>query len=71
MIRKHYPIVPSLVCFWLLFMAYPVFANDPRFLLSDEGSGRATAYVESPKIIRFENRVHVAWLDTPKEGFRI
>jgi hypothetical protein len=44
---------------------------DHRFLLSSEGSGRATAYLESPKIISFQGKTHVAWLDTPQEGFRI
>ncbi len=41
------------------------------FLLSHEGSGRATAYLESGKIITFQGRTHVTWLDTPPEGFRI
>lgn len=41
------------------------------FLLSDTGSGRATAYLESGKIITFQGRTHVTWLDTPPEGFRI
>lgn len=41
------------------------------FLLSASGSGRATAYLESGKIITFRGRTHVAWLDTPPEGFRI
>ena len=45
--------------------------EDERFLLSLEGSGRATAYLESPKIVSFEGKTHVAWLDSPKEGFRI
>ena len=45
--------------------------EDERFLLSSEGSGRATAYLESPKIVSFEGKTHVAWLDSPKEGFRI
>ena len=44
---------------------------DKRTLLSSEGSGRATAYLESPKIISYQGKTHVAWLDTPKEGFRI
>jgi hypothetical protein len=42
-----------------------------RSLLSTEGSGRATAYIESPKIITFKGRTHATWLDTPPEGFRI
>lgn len=41
------------------------------FLLSATGSGRATAYLESGKIITFRGRTHVTWLDTPPEGFRI
>jgi hypothetical protein len=41
------------------------------FLLSATGSGRATAYIESPKIITFRGKTHVTWLDTPPEGFRI
>jgi hypothetical protein len=42
-----------------------------RFLLSEEGSGRATAYIESPKIVTFAGRTHATWLDTPPEGFRV
>ena len=42
-----------------------------RHLLSDEGSGRATAYIESPKIITFEGKTHIGWLDTPTDGFRV
>jgi hypothetical protein len=42
-----------------------------KVLLSEEGSGRATAYLESPKIVTFEGRTHATWLDTPPEGFRI
>jgi hypothetical protein len=41
------------------------------FLLSATGSGRATAYLESGKIVTFRGRTHVTWLDTPPEGFRI
>ena len=41
------------------------------FLLSATGSGRASAYLESGKIITFKGRTHVTWLDTPPEGFRI
>jgi len=41
------------------------------FLLSTTGSGRATAYIESPKIITFRGKTHVTWLDTPPAGFRI
>lgn len=41
------------------------------FVLSETGSGRATAYIESPKIITFQGKTHATWLDTPPEGFRI
>ena len=41
------------------------------FLLSSSGSGRATAYLESSKIISHAGKTHVAWLDTPPEGFRV
>ncbi len=41
-----------------------------RFLLSNQGCGRATGYAEAPKIITLGNRTHVAWLDSPSEGFR-
>ncbi|MCF3648309.1 BNR-4 repeat-containing protein [Synoicihabitans lomoniglobus] len=40
-------------------------------VLSAAGSGRATAYVESPKIISFGDRTHVAWLDSSADGFRV
>lgn len=47
-------------------------AAEPKLVhLSKEGSGRATAYLESPKIISFEDKTHVVWLDSPKQGFRI
>jgi len=42
-----------------------------RHLLSTEGSGRATAYIESPKIITYDGKTHVGWLDTPTTGFRV
>lgn len=51
--------------------AEPMAEPGTPFLLSTEGSGRATAYVESPKIITFKDKTHVAWLDSPEEGFRV
>ncbi len=54
-----------------LILQLTTLAADDRFLLSSEGSGRATAYLESPKIITYQGKTHVAWLDTPEEGFRI
>lgn len=44
--------------------------GSPR-LLSVNGSDRATAYVESAKIIRFGQLAHVAWLDETEEGFSV
>lgn len=42
-----------------------------HFLLSDVGCGRATGYAEANKIVTVGNRTHVAWLDSPSEGFRV
>ncbi|MDQ8183659.1 BNR-4 repeat-containing protein [Pelagicoccus sp. SDUM812005] len=53
-----------------LGMALSVAAREGT-LLSDQGSGRATAYLESPKIVTFEGKTHVAWLDSSEEGFRV
>ncbi len=44
--------------------------GDP-FLLSEQGCGRATGYAEANKIVTHGNRTHVAWLDSPAEGFRV
>ena len=48
-------------------------AGDPGrpFLLSRQGCGRATGYAESNKIVTWRGRTHVAWLDSPPEGFRV
>ncbi len=43
---------------------------DP-FLLSEQGCGRATGYAEANKIVTHDGRTHVAWLDSPAEGFRV
>lgn len=51
-------------------LAVTLQAADP-VLVSSTGSGRATAYVESPKIITRDGRTHVAWLDSSAEGFRV
>ncbi len=60
----------------LLFLLSAICSTVPvvaggNFVLSTSGSGRATAYLESPKIATFEGRTHVAWLDSTAEGFRI
>ncbi len=41
------------------------------FLLSRQGCGRATGYAEANKIVTVGGRTHVAWLDSPPEGFRV
>lgn len=56
--------------------AQPATANqaDPpggSFQLSEQGSGRATGYAEANKIVTHNGRTHVAWLDSPPEGFRV
>ena len=43
-------------------------ANHP-VLLSEKGCGRATAYSEANKIITFEKKTHVTWLDSEDENF--
>lgn len=45
-------------------------AESPR-LLSQSGSNRATAYVESSKIIRFGDRAHVSWLEKRGGDFSV
>ena len=45
-------------------------SNQP-FLLSERGCGRASAYSEANKIVTSGDRTHVAWLDSPPEGFRV
>lgn len=39
--------------------------------LSDQGCGRATGYAEANKIVTVGDKTHVAWLDSPPEGFRV
>ena len=46
-------------------------ATHKRFLLSEQGCGRATGYAEANKIVTVGDRTHVAWLDSPAEGFRV
>ena len=40
-------------------------------LLSEDGCGRATAYSDANKIITFQDKTHVSWLDSVDEGFRV
>ena len=46
-------------------------AANEHFLLSDVGCGRATGYAEANKIVTHEGKSHVAWIDSPEEGFRV
>ena len=41
------------------------------FVLSTEGCGRATGYAEANKIVTWDGKTHVAYLDSPPEGFRV
>lgn len=71
-LRRFVFLEPRVVALALIMMLIAVVASaGDRFLLSSEGSGRATAYVESPKIITFDGKTRATWLDTPEEGFRI
>lgn len=54
---------------WALMITVPLFGQGE--LISEAGSGRATAYLESPKIITHAGKTHVAWLDSEAEGFRV
>lgn len=49
----------------------PPVISEPGFLLSATGASRATGYEESVKIVTRNDRTHVAWLDSPAEGFRV
>ena len=40
-------------------------------LLSAHGCGRATAYPQENKIVTLGDAVHVAWLDSVADGFRV
>ncbi len=40
-------------------------------LLSERSCGRATGYAEANKIVTIGENTHVAWLDSPEEGFRV
>ena len=41
------------------------------FLLSENGCGRATGYAEANKIVTWNDKTHMAWLDSVAEGFRV
>ncbi len=41
------------------------------FLLSDRGSGRATGYAETNKIVTIGDKTHVAWLDSAHGAFLV
>ena len=45
--------------------------SETPLLLSDQGCGRATGYAEANKIVTVEDKTHVAWVDSPPEGFRV
>ena len=40
-------------------------------VLSAHGCGRATAYPQENKIVTLGDAVHVAWLDSVADGFRV
>ncbi len=42
-----------------------------RFLLSEHGCGRATAYAETNKIVTLGDKTHVAWLDSQDKTFLV
>ncbi len=65
-----------IACFWHHLFTIGVFLFfvaslqcSELTLLSENGCGRATGYAESNKIVRIDNKTHVAWLDSEKENF--
>ena len=49
----------------------PEYPPADRFVLSTQGSGRATAYSEANKVVTFHGKTHASWLDATDEGFRV
>ncbi|MDP7050839.1 MAG: hypothetical protein QF600_02855, partial [Verrucomicrobiota bacterium] len=45
--------------------------SEKLHLLSKQGCGRASGYAEANKIITAKGKTHVAWIDSPPEGFRV
>lgn len=46
-----------------------VSSREKLHLLSTQGCGRATGYAEANRIISHHGKTHVAWLDSPPQGF--
>jgi len=42
-----------------------------RTTLSETGCGRATGYAQTNKIVTWQGKTHVAWLDSVADGFRV
>jgi len=61
----------KLLHFLLLVPIMGAMASAETFLLSRHGSGRATAYSTSNKIISHEGKTHVTWLDTADNQFKV
>jgi hypothetical protein len=57
--------------FVLAASAAPAPAPSTPFVLSTEGSGRATGYGEASKIVTAADKTHVAWLDADATGFHV
>ena len=51
--------------------AAPKRAVHSTMRLSQHGSGRATAYAEANKIVTVGEKIHVTWLDSVQDGFRV
>jgi len=58
-------------CMRALGVAAATDSPQSPFLLSEQGCGRATGYAEANKIVTVGERTHVAWLDSPPDGFRV
>jgi len=71
-------VMPVLGSAWLGILALGWAACGARaadvpegFLVSQDGSGRATGYAETNKIITWGDTTHVAWLDCTASGFEV
>lgn len=62
--------IPFIVVVLLLGAWHAVY-GEMREVLSTNGSGRATGYAEANKIVSFQGKTHVAWLDSNRNGFEV
>jgi BNR repeat-containing family member len=62
-------VVPFVVA--LLSIECRIANGETQEVISTTGSGRATGYAETNKIVTFNGKTHVAWLDSNENGFEV